>query len=237
MSNLRIGLVVEGPTDAIVLKAGLAAFLNDPFIASTLQPEIPPDKKGAGWGGVFWWCRQMAALGSPSLEQHPTLDHFDLVVIQVDADVAGFNYHDANIQAWHLNDLPCEFPCPPASDTVNALCDVICGWLSPSDPGAKSIICIPSKCIETWVAAALYARADSGLATDLECSYEITAYLHAKPARSRLIRMHDGRPRKIKTRYLAIEPNIKRHWKDVCHFCPEAKKFQSAVKNAIALNA
>jgi len=48
MSNLRIGLVVEGPTDAIVLKAGLAAFLNDPFIASTLQPEIPPDKRGTG---------------------------------------------------------------------------------------------------------------------------------------------------------------------------------------------
>lgn len=89
MSNLRIGLVVEGPTDAIVLKAGLAAFLNDPFIASTLQPEIPPDKKGTGWGGVFWWCRQMAALGYRSLGQHPTLDHFDVVVIQVD-DVCHF---------------------------------------------------------------------------------------------------------------------------------------------------
>ena len=56
--------------------------------------------------------------------------------------------------------LPCEYPCPPASDTVAELYDVVCGWLAPSRPGDKAVICIPSKCIEAWVAAALYGLGD-----------------------------------------------------------------------------
>ena len=235
MSELRIGLVVEGPTDAIVLKAGLAAFLDNPFITRTLQSEVPPDKTGAGWGGVFWWCRQMAAGGFRFLGQHPTLDHLDLVVIQIDADVAGFNYLDANIREPGLSDLPCELPCPPASDTAEALYSVICGWLAPSRLNGKAVICIPSKCMESWVAAALYAPADPGLAKDLECFKEIAGYLNAKPSQNRLIRMHNGKPRKIKPRYQAVETDITRNWNYVCQYCPQAEKFQSAVKTAIAL--
>ncbi len=53
MSELRIGLAVEGPTDVLVLEAGLSAFLEKPFVPVLLQPETPPGRKGAGWGGVF----------------------------------------------------------------------------------------------------------------------------------------------------------------------------------------
>lgn len=53
MSDLRIGLAVEGPTDAIVLRAGLTAFLGLPFTAVTLQPQTPPGQNRTGWSGVF----------------------------------------------------------------------------------------------------------------------------------------------------------------------------------------
>jgi len=55
MSDLSIGLVVEGPTDALVIKAGLRYILDNPFTYATLQPQVLPGEFGGGWGGVFRW--------------------------------------------------------------------------------------------------------------------------------------------------------------------------------------
>lgn len=45
MSELRIGLAVEGPTDALVIEAGLNAFLEKPFISVILQPDKPAKER------------------------------------------------------------------------------------------------------------------------------------------------------------------------------------------------
>ena len=51
MSELRIALVAEGPTDAIVIEAALKALLPRPFVLTLVQPEETRPKLGAGWRG------------------------------------------------------------------------------------------------------------------------------------------------------------------------------------------
>ena len=62
---LRIALVAEGPTDRIVLEAAITALLGQrSFVLSLKQPEVSEaftggasGASGAGWGGVYRWCR------------------------------------------------------------------------------------------------------------------------------------------------------------------------------------
>lgn len=92
MSDPRVALVAEGPTDFVIIKAGLRALLARPFILSPLQPEATRPQRGTGWCGVFKWCREVAARRVASLDADPTLPGFDLFVIHLDADVAGARY-------------------------------------------------------------------------------------------------------------------------------------------------
>ncbi len=72
---LRIAAAVEGPTDAIVLRAILKALLRDTdFVFHTLQPEgsaafgsAPFGGTGVGWVGVHRWSRQSASEGGGSV--------------------------------------------------------------------------------------------------------------------------------------------------------------------------
>ena len=65
---LRVAAAVEGPTDAIVLRAVIDHLLeNTEFEFQTLQPEgsaafgsAPFGRTGVGWGGVYRWARQFA---------------------------------------------------------------------------------------------------------------------------------------------------------------------------------
>ncbi len=118
--------------------------------------------------------------------------------------------------------------------TVRALYNVVAGWMRPTQLGAKAVICIPSKCIEAWVAAALYGPNDPDLVENLECSFEVETYLQAKPARERLLRSHEGRFRKMKGKYQQAQQTISTRWKDVKDFCPQAAQFQDAVEAALA---
>ncbi|UZQ55580.1 hypothetical protein OOK60_05775 [Trichothermofontia sichuanensis B231] len=49
MSELRIALVAEGPTDWEVIHAALKAVLPTPFVMTLLQPEATPGITGTGW--------------------------------------------------------------------------------------------------------------------------------------------------------------------------------------------
>ncbi len=168
------------------------------------------------------------------MSQNPVLEHIDLAIIQIDADVAGQDYADANIANPVRNDLPCALPCPPAGDTVAALKNVVCGWLEPSWPGSKAVICIPSKCTEAWVVAALYGPNDPELVQDLECSDDVVSYLQRKPVRERLVKMQfqpgrASRQRKIKAKYQQAQRRITSSWSFVCQACPQAQAFQDEV--------
>jgi len=232
VSELEIGLVVEGPTDVHVIQAGLEHLLDTPFVLRTLQPEVPPGEFGGGWGGVLRWCRQVAAVGKTSLDDNPSLLSLDLIVIHVDADVAGATYQDVGTRPLE-SDLPCEQPCPPAGDTTKDLRKVVEGWLTPLTKGTKGILCIPSKCTEAWVAAALYGREDPNVLDNLECNMQIVAYLHNKPARMRLVQSKGGKFKKNAGRYRKFMAKIRENWVFVQQTCPEAGVFSEAVNQAV----
>lgn len=117
MSELRVALVAEGPTDRVVIEAALRALLPRPFTLALLQPEPTRPHMGTGWCGVFKWCREFAARSPASLEADPTLPGFDLFVIHLDADVAEKSYPDCGAvieaAALTLPTLPRSRPCPP----------------------------------------------------------------------------------------------------------------------------
>jgi len=92
VSDLRIALVSEGPTDKVLIEAALKAVLPVPFILSPLATTATRPDLGGGWCGVFKWCREVAGRGSVSLETDPTLPGFDLFIVHVDADVADASY-------------------------------------------------------------------------------------------------------------------------------------------------
>jgi len=88
MSDVRIALVAEGPTDKVVIEAALKALLQRPFVLTLLHPEATRPDLGAGWGGVFKWCYEFRQRGAAGFEADPILGGFDLVIVHLDADGA-----------------------------------------------------------------------------------------------------------------------------------------------------
>ena len=158
---LRIAAAVEGPTDAIVLRAALDHCLKNKadFVFETLQPEgsVAFDSaSGTGWGGVYRWALQSAEEGGGSVSGSTALSFHDLLIVQVDADVAGKTYASARIYDPPCQDLPCEQPCPPPNQTTNALRTVMLRWLGEARCPSQVVLCTPSKSIEAWVVAAVW---------------------------------------------------------------------------------
>ena len=109
---------------------------NTDFEFHTLQPEgsvafesAPLGGTGTGWGGVYQWARQSAAEGGGSVSGSSALSYHELLIVQVDADIAGKSYSSAGIDHPPFQDLPCKKPCPPPDRTTNELRTVILGWL------------------------------------------------------------------------------------------------------------
>lgn len=227
MSELRIALVAEGLTDQVVIEAALRTLLTGPFVLTLLQPEPTRDWAGEGWCGVFKWCREVAGRGARSLETDPTLAGFDLFVIHVDADVASFNYADGgpalDIEAATLPDagLPCDMPCPPAEDSVDALRTRIHAWLGTTATGARTVLCVPSKSTDAWMAAALF---DDGhaLLQGLECNADLD--LSIQPLATRV--------RKKRREYQKRQQQITSSWARVRDRCSQADRFSNDVKAA-----
>lgn len=170
---LRIALVAEGPTDRVVIEAGLRAMLADrEFVLNQLQPEGSAvfGQTGSGWVGVCRWCRQSAQRGGGALRGDELLfQNHDLLVLHLDADVAGAQYQNGSLTPRPTEGaLPCEEPCPPASATTNRLRTVLLTWCGEIAVPERTVICIPSKCTEAWVLAALFPD-DGAVHQGIEC--------------------------------------------------------------------
>lgn len=192
-SAVRVALVAEGPTDAVVVEAGLRAILvNRPFVLTQLQPEqsLAFGPLGTGWGGVYRWCKQKAREAGGHLRDFRLLfDQYDLVVLQVDADVARAQYAEAGITPDAQDGvLPCEVACPPVSDTTDALRRVLLSWCGETAPPPKTVLCTPSKSTDTWVVAALYPN-DAAVKSKapFECHADAAARL-SQQSKTRRIR-------------------------------------------------
>ncbi len=189
---LRVAVVAEGPTDAIVIEAALRAILSGrAFFLTLLQPEgsIAFGRRGGGWGGVYRWCKQSARRGSGRLAMDGLImNTFDGVIIHADADVAAQKYADAGIESDSADGtLPCERPCPPARETTDTLRLVLLSWCGERSVPGKVVLCVPSKSMEAWVVAALFQNDSVVVASaPFECFANPESRLGQQPKQQRI---------------------------------------------------
>ena len=216
---LRVAAAVEGPTDAIVLRATLNHLLeNAEFEFQTLQPEgsaafgsAPLGRTGVGWGGVYRWARQSATEGGGSVSGSSVLSNHDVLIVHVDADVAGNTYSSAGIRHPPSQDLPCEQDCLPVEQTTNALRTVVLRWLGLRRGLPQLVLCTPSKNTEAWVIAAVWPDNPVMRRRDWECHPNPQNQLRALPLARRI--------RKRATDYRAKQSEISAAWPSVTAQC------------------
>lgn len=223
---VRIGVVAEGPTDIIALQAVIKAILKDqPFIITPLRPQKVETVLGGtndasqpiyaqkGWSGVHNWCQEVS-----TAPQGENLIMHQIVVIHLDVDVAGFTYASANItQLPTYSNLPCEKPCPPASDSADALIDVAKSWLLPVVPPSNWLWCCPGYNMETWAYTA-YKPQKACIKSKLECSQDIS-----------------GRVTKTEKAYKEKYAKVlESRWTEVQRLCSLAQQFTDDLCTCIA---
>ena len=231
---LRVAAAVEGPTDVIVFRAILGALLPDTdFVFQTLQPEgsaafgsAPSGGTGVGWVGVYRWSRQSACEGGGSVSGSSALSNHDVLIVHVDADVAGKTYASGNVRDAPCEDLPCEEPCPPPDKTTNALRAVVLNWLGERRGcPPRVILCTPSKSIEAWVLAAIWPKGNVVRRDDWECRPNPEGQLAALPMHRRFRKRPDDYRRK--------QGDIGKAWPEVSARLTEAARFESEFLAAI----
>jgi hypothetical protein len=230
MSEPRIALVAEGPTDYEVIQAALKAILPDRFTLTLLQPEATPAVMGTGWGGVLKWCDAAGRRHAASLDTDPTLEGFDLLVIHLDMDVAQKQYADcglgvpeqATANGWAA--LPCHMPCPPVAATCTRLEAVLRSWLNPAKAGAKTVLCLPAQSSGTWLAVATLP-ADHALLVGAECNVVLEKSLEQLPLAQRI--------RKSPREYKAHARQVTANWAGIKALCSRAAAFEQAVQAAL----
>jgi hypothetical protein len=224
---LRIGFVIEGPTDRVILEAAVARLLGGrEFVAEQLSPELSESFApitGGGWTTVYFWCRQAASQSGGSLRNNLLFEMLDVLIVHVDADVAGKNYADDHRISDAPDDLPCEQPCPPASATTDVLRPVVLGWMGEMTIPPRTVLCTPSKTTDTWVLAALFPQSRFSRSARLECHPDPGGQLQIQPLAQRLIR--GGRKDIQKYRGRAAE--VAEAWPRVRQRCSEAERFSA----------
>ena len=229
---LRIATAVEGPTDEIVLEAVLNALLPDTeFVLQTLQPEgsvafgsASFSGTGAGWAGVYRWSRQSACEGGGSVSGSSALSNHDVLIVHVDADVAGKTYASGNVRDAPCEDLPCERPCPPSCETTNALRAVVLNWLGEHERPSRIVLCTPSKSIEAWVLAAVWPEGNVVRRDDWECRPNPEGQLAALPMHRRFRKRPDDYRRK--------QGDMEKAWPEVSAWLTEAARFEAEFLSA-----
>jgi hypothetical protein len=230
MSELRIALVAEGPTDYEVIQAALKAVLPEPFVMTQLQPEATGGMMGTGWCGVLKWCQAAQQRHSGSLDTDPTLVGFDLLVLHLDVDVASKQYADCGTivagiaQENNWRDLPCAQQCPPISSTVDLLVDAIKSWLGQSTAGDRTLFCLPAQSSGTWLAAAVLPP-DHPLLVESECNLSLESRLGQLPLKERI--------KKTTREYRLYAPQITQKWTQVKQVCTQAEHFEQLVLAAL----
>jgi hypothetical protein len=233
---VRIAAAVEGPTDAIVLRAILSSVLTDrEFEFQTLQPEgsaafgsEPLGETGAGWVGVYRWSRQSAREGGGSVSGSSVLDFHDVLIVHVDADVAGKTYSSGGIRDAGRQDLPCEMPCPPPAATTNAMQAVILGWLGEPVRPLRVVLCTPSKSTEAWVLAAICLANRMVARDDWECRPDPEGQLGTWPKGVRFSKRPED--------YRSKGREIAAAWPNVSARLSEAGRFDREVRAAVPIS-
>ena len=216
-SKVTIRVICEGPTDTIVVRGAVAALGIDAVITQ-IQPEDNGNllgQFGGGWKGVRGWCENASKTGMIEV----VLGSADLLVIHVDADIA----HDRRLDLLK--------PCPPATDTANAVRAKILKWLGTASTPDGVVLCVPAMATEAWVFCALFP--EDQLTEDIECRRDPAALLTGK--KPKLVAKKRRRYVKNLDAYKKALPRITTGWKQpIPHLCQEGARFIEELKAVIA---
>jgi hypothetical protein len=227
MSNpVRVAFVMEGPTDYVVLRAAVRALLaGRDFEPTSIWPELDENlrpKTEGGWGGVYKWCRQVLDQAGGTARENPVFALNDMVVIQVDADMARMKYQDYGITDAPNDELlrgTCEKNCPPPSATTDSVRTVMLGWLGEVVAPPHAVLCTPSKNLETWVLVGLFPENKQAKKPNPECRWGFEVQL-------RKYGLMKGN-KKLIDAYEASEKKLQAAWPDVRQKCSEAERFST----------
>jgi hypothetical protein len=233
---VRIALVAEGITDYVVLRAAMESMLNGrTFDLKLLQPEESvaftgqgnAGPLGGGWRGVYKWCLQAVQRGGGALSGDPLFSTYDMLVLHVDADVAGED--PANYKHFPIPELagflPCEKPCPPPNATTDALRDVLLSWVGEKKTPPKTVLCTPSKSTEAWVVAFFFPKDPVMAKKGWEC--------HPKPENRLGQQTKKFRFGKNQEDYEKRSSGLKDGWKVIAAKITEAQRFQGEFQAVI----
>ena len=98
---------------------------------------------------------------------------------------------------------------------------VVLGWMGEVAVPVKTVLCTPSKALETWVLVALFPQNRFSRSANLECRANPDAQLQAQPLAERLIRAG----KKDIAKYRERSANMAEAWPDVRQRCSEAERF------------
>lgn len=229
---LRIALVAEGPTDGVVIESALRSMLDErPFVLKQIFPEGSAGfgELGGGWIGVYRWCHKSARRGEGMLSNDRLVfQQFDLLILHLDADVAGFDYADGTVTPEATDGaLPCDQPCPPPTATTDALRAVLLSWCGETQTPIRTVICMPSKSTEAWVVASLFPN-DQAMQQGIECHADAESRLGQQPKAKRI--------RKRKRDYENRTADFKEAWPDLVTpgALGEALRFQEDFLRVVA---
>ena len=215
----------ESTVNKLVIHAAIKSLLGERrFILRLLQPEesLPfepstaPPSQGKGWGGVYLWCEGVRRRNEGRLDGDLLFSGYDILVMHLDADVAGKKYTDYEIED-SVGDLPCDEKCPPPTATTNRLRSVLLRWLGEPETPAKTVLCTPSKSCETWVIAALFPNDPVMIRKGWECHPQPETRLGTKPKALRVA--------KTKAGYEVVQEKITAAWPRLRAELSEARRF------------
>lgn len=152
---------------------------------------------------------------------------FDLFVLHSDADVAEAAYANvspevaarASARGWPA--LPNHVQCPPANGSADIVRTCLCSWAGISTLGPRTVLCVPSKAVDAWLAAAVLKSAHH-LIGGLECNLNLEAQLAVLPKAARV--------KKTKREYRTHAKQIADAWPTVRQRCAQAERFSKDVQ-------
>jgi hypothetical protein len=249
-SVLKIGIIAEGPTDMLVIKEIVNNLIADQyeFICTLIQPQCSAafeqlnTELGTGWSGVCRCLLEMKKQSNGKFNQHTRVNHFNILIIQLDVDVTRQSYEDG-----HLSHIDDNLPCPPIScplsprqrnqcpsncdiprQRANAIRQVVLNWID-NCPPQHLVFCTPAQAIEAWVFAAFFPNDALIRRNKLECTEVPERLLKSKPKQKRI-------EKTVKDYREKVVNNFCSRWSKVRKNCSEAERFSQEflqVLNAI----
>ncbi|MDM8548918.1 hypothetical protein QUF72_02525 [Desulfobacterales bacterium HSG2] len=230
---MKIGTVVEGPTDRLVLKAIIEKLYPGDHDYLDLQPADNGDsfgRSGTGWKGVRRFCFDVWQSLDTDITTLITDYQIDLLIIHADADIA----FEPDLQEDTIHPVGnVSQPCPPILPTVENLKEVIARWLNLEGADkfpSEAILAIPAQDTENWLFAALFPDDALCRKSDYECihkgdDHRHPAYLMTLKGYRKILKRKDGKIKKPVKRYRQVVGNVADNWNKVCEFCSQARTF------------